>query len=1793
MGGLEMDFEQQLSGEVLELQRYLEMRFDFQDHILQDLQKKLREVHDQQRMNEPLGGLPLVRPLNRTTTNTMGSLDTMEQLDFSFTLGGEGREGREGREKEMALPARTGVFTPEGSEREDYSPASSVSGAHRVSRVSLTDTDLQRRSRAERQSQRLERMRRGSSRVSFVRAQMIPQHLKAQEAASRLTYARTGVRHTIMTQPVTWRGKLRRVVYSNHFNNVIMALIVGNAALLGIEIDVSARVGQDDIPVWFGALNTVAVCVFVCESILKLVAVGCHEFWRGEDCVWNIFDFVIVSISVAETLVDYMAATISAADGSNSFRVMRALRLARTLRGVRIIRVFRYFSALRGLILSIFSTLGSLLWTLLLLLIVFYVFSCIFTQLVTDYCRFETIEKESDPNAVPVCPPLLQEYWSSILNSMMTLFFSITGGVNWYDVYVPLRDVSQLAIGLMNLYIVIGFFTILNVVTGVFVNTAIESASADKDIATLKQMHKRVAQMESLRQIFYEIDESNANQVSIDELEEALSENKLGTFMESLGISTDDVWSLFVLIDADDNGIVDLEEFVNGCMQLHGPAKSLQVAKMSYENKLTRQAIKLLSENIKEVKAMIGLALKYRLVPAMECDEGLQLEKVDLSGELGTLKLYLDMQFEKQSALIGMVLAQGRGTSTSLQSPPSSPSPAPNPSSPLNFKLREQLSGVSSGQMGSEDGNRLHLQLPQTQTRELEDQLHMKQGELMRSSSRLRNSSRTSFVRNAQLDRHMKAQAQALRIATARANTMRATKQVEMTKTSCRHFAERVVTSTIFVNIIMAVILFNSILLGVEIDASSKLGQEDIPSWFAVVNACVVALFLGEMLLKIYGLGCGRFWKGEEAVWNIFDFSIVSFSVAETALDWWVQTMDTSADGGNSFRVVKTLRLARTLRGVRVIRLFRYFSALRALILSIFSTMGSLLWTLLLLLILFYTFSCMFTQLVTDHCRYTTIANTINTTSNTTTPNAIPKCPEELHHFSNVMDGMLTLFMSITGGIDWQIAYEPLREVSWVAQSLMNLYIVIGFFTILNVVTGVFVNTAIESASADKDIATLKQMHKRLENITSLQEAFHEMDQGESNEVSIDELQALATNKLGPFMESLGIDTEDIWGLFLLIDADHNGAVDIDEFVHGCMQLRGPAKSLQVAKMSYENKLTRQAIQSISERLQRIDFALRQKPERAGDRAARLQLERIDLSGELGTLKLQLVRTRYLDMQFEKQSALIGLLLAQGRSTSITSPSLLSPTSAKPFAFKLREQVSTFSSGQVDSEGAESHMQLPLPQTHTRDLEEQLHMKQGELMRSSSGLRDSSRTSFVRHAQLDRHLKAQAQATRIAHARANTLRVTKQVELEKTSLRDFAERVVTSTVFVNIIMAVILFNSILLGVEIDVSSRLGQEDIPGWFAVVNACIVAVFLGETLLKIYGLGCGRFWKGEEAVWNIFDFFIVSFSVVETALDWWVQTMATSADGSNSFRVVKTLRLARTLRGVRIIRLFRYFSALRGLILSIFSTMGSLLWTLLLLLILFYTFSCMFTQLVTDHCRYTTIANTTSNTTNHNAIPECPEELHYFSNVMDGMVTLFMSITGGINWEDAYDPLREVSWVAQWLMNLYIVIGFFTILNVVTGVFVNTAIESASADKDIATLKQMHKRLENIASLREVFHEMDQAETNEISIDELEEALSENKLGPFMESLGIDTEDIWGLFLLIDADHNGVVDIDEFVNGCMQLRGPAKSLQVAKMSYENKLTRQAIKTISERLGEIQQLLRLDASVTRPSRRVVQTAL
>ncbi|CAK9102459.1 unnamed protein product [Durusdinium trenchii] len=437
-------------------------------------------------------------------------------------------------------------------------------------------------------------------RSSFVEAALLPIKAKAQMQSYKLRVSKNAVAARQEVLEKTWRTKVNDTVFSPGFSGFITVLILVNVILLGVEVDVSASLELSEVPSWFGTVNAIIVFVFVIEIGLKLFALGCREFWRGRDATWNILDFVIVSISVADVSLDLLAHMLSSSSlNTGHLRLVRSIRLARALRGVKVVRIFRYITALRTLALSIISTMGSLFWTLMLLIMVFYFFAVVITQLVTDHCR--NLRSETDAK----CSDLLQKYWASVGESMLTLFMAITNGVSWDDAIRPLREFSYVAVAFVCAYITIAVFAILNVVTGVFCNTAIESAHADKEVATIKQVHTKDQQVEALRSVFQEIDSTHSSEVSFQDVQDAISSGELSSFMEAMGISTDDIWTLCMLLDADKNGRIDLDEFVSGCMQLHGPAKSLQLAKMSMENKLTRRAIRTLTEEMLDLKSSL------------------------------------------------------------------------------------------------------------------------------------------------------------------------------------------------------------------------------------------------------------------------------------------------------------------------------------------------------------------------------------------------------------------------------------------------------------------------------------------------------------------------------------------------------------------------------------------------------------------------------------------------------------------------------------------------------------------------------------------------------------------------------------------------------------------------------------------------------------------------------------------------------------------------------------------------------------------------------------------------------------------------------------------------------------------------------------------------------------------------------------------------------------------------------------------------------------------------------------
>jgi len=75
-------------------------------------------------------------------------------------------------------------------------------------------------------------------------------------------------------------------------------------------------------------------------------------------------------------------------------------------------------------------------------------------------------------------------------------------------------------------------------------------------------------------------------------------------------------------------------------------------------------------------------------------------------------------------------------------------------------------------------------------------------------------------------------------------------------------------------------------------------------------------------------------------------------------------------------------------------------------------------------------------------------------------------------------------------------------------------------------------------------------------------------------------------------------------------------------------------------------------------------------------------------------------------------------------------------------------------------------------------------------------------------------------------------------------------------------------------------------------------------------------------------------------------------------------------------------------------------------------------------------------------------------------------------------------------------------------------------------------------------------------------------DDKLRNYLEALDLTVEDGWTLFKLLDRQETNCVDISDFVDGCLRLKGQAKGIDLARMMYENKWIMEKLASISKEL-------------------------
>jgi voltage-gated sodium channel len=236
---------------------------------------------------------------------------------------------------------------------------------------------------------------------------------------------------------------LTTVVNDPRTERVIMALIVINAVILGLETSKSAMASSGRL---LQILDHIILAVFVIEIAARVV-VHRVAFFRDP---WSVFDFLVIGIALVPA--------------TETFSVLRSLRV------LRVLRLITGVPTLRRVVAGLLAALPGMGAIVFLIGLIYYVFAVMATQLFG----------EDNP-----------KLFGTLGDSLFTLFTVMTleGWTN--DVAKPVMENHPYAWIFFVVFIVVTTFMVLNLFIGVVVNAMQEEASK------LEEVEREIVQEEA------------------------------------------------------------------------------------------------------------------------------------------------------------------------------------------------------------------------------------------------------------------------------------------------------------------------------------------------------------------------------------------------------------------------------------------------------------------------------------------------------------------------------------------------------------------------------------------------------------------------------------------------------------------------------------------------------------------------------------------------------------------------------------------------------------------------------------------------------------------------------------------------------------------------------------------------------------------------------------------------------------------------------------------------------------------------------------------------------------------------------------------------------------------------------------------------------------------------------------------------------------------------------------------------------------------------------------------------
>jgi len=352
-----------------------------------------------------------------------------------------------------------------------------------------------------------------------------------------------------------------KIILDHRFESVISLAIVANIILFGVESQLALE-GRS-MP-WTGPVEIFFLIFYSLECVVRFIAAGWFAFCDR----WFLLDVVLVMSSLVEQM--FVLVTGEAAD-SQQVMILRTMRLIRLVRTFRMLKKMRSIWGLVNGLLNCGETMAS---TFFLLAVVLYMFGVLGVELIA-----QDVGLQEDPTTKAI----LERNFSSLSVTMLSLTQFVTMD-SIADMYLPLTVVKPWLALYFGLLISVVSISLMNLVTAVMVEGALDIASKDR-LEEQKLEKLAVKQLlKDLLLIFDFVDSDDSGEISITEVKE-LDRNPLPVQIQSIldQACVDSMLELFDILDVNSSGKLSRLDFIEGLLEIflrEVPVWSLQMLKL-------------------------------------------------------------------------------------------------------------------------------------------------------------------------------------------------------------------------------------------------------------------------------------------------------------------------------------------------------------------------------------------------------------------------------------------------------------------------------------------------------------------------------------------------------------------------------------------------------------------------------------------------------------------------------------------------------------------------------------------------------------------------------------------------------------------------------------------------------------------------------------------------------------------------------------------------------------------------------------------------------------------------------------------------------------------------------------------------------------------------------------------------------------------------------------------------------------------------------------------------------------